>query len=468
MALTDTGGSFTQGNLFRHISVMSFTSSIGLMAIFAVDLIDILFISMLGREELAAAAGYASTIMFFASAINIGISIAAGALVAQAEGRKDRAAAREAASTTAVISVVVGLLVPLLALPFIDDILGLVGAEGAMRDMAATYLWIILPSTFVSGLSMVAVAVLRAYGDARGAMYPALLGAGVNLVLDPILIFSLNMGLEGAAVATVFARLATMVLALVFAITRYRAFAKPHFACVMRDCGGAFGIAAPAMLATVATPVGTAIVTREMAKYGADAVAGMAVINRLVPVVFSVVLALSGAIGPIFGQNFGAGRLDRVQETFFDGLKFLALYVLTMSALLFALRAPIADLFDATGQMRSLLYLYLGPLALASFFNGTIFIANASFNNLGHPGYSTWVNWARNTLGIWPFAVAFGMIWGAPGVLLGQALGGVVFAGIATWLSLRVIEAPCKDPLSGHFSCPDHRMQIVMNRCSRS
>ncbi|MBC7180255.1 MAG: polysaccharide biosynthesis C-terminal domain-containing protein, partial [Roseovarius sp.] len=299
MALTDTGGSFTQGNLFRHISVMSFTSSIGLMAIFAVDLIDILFISMLGREELAAAAGYASTIMFFASAINIGLSIAAGALVAQAEGRNDRAAARDAASATAVISVAVGLLVPLLALPFIDDILGLVGAEGAMRDMAAIYLWIILPTTFVSGLSMVAVAVLRAYGDARGAMYPALLGAGVNLVLDPILIFSLNMGLEGAAVATVFARVATMVLALGFAITRYRAFAKPHFACVVRDCGGALGIAAPAMLATVATPVGTAIVTREMAKYGADAVAGMAVINRLVPVVFSVVLALSGAIGPI-------------------------------------------------------------------------------------------------------------------------------------------------------------------------
>lgn len=468
MALTETGGSFTRGNLFRHISVMSFTSSIGLMAIFAVDLIDILFISMLGREELAAAAGYASTVMFFASAVNIGLSIAAGALVAQAEGRDDRSAARDYASTTAIIAIGVGLILPLLALPFIDDILGLVGAKGAMLDMAASYLWIILPTTFVSGLSMVAVAVLRAYGDARGAMYPALLGAAVNLVLDPILIFSLSMGLEGAAVATVLARLATMVLALYYAMSRYRAFAKPRLGCVLRDCGGAIRIAVPAVLATIATPVGAAIVTREMAKYGADAVAGMAVINRLVPVVFSVVLALSGAIGPIFGQNFGAGRMDRVQETFFDGIKFLALYVITMSALLFVFRAPIADLFKATDEMRSLLYLYLGPLALASFFNGTIFVANASFNNLGHPGYSTSVNWARNTLGIWPFAVAFGTVWGAQGVLLGQAVGGVVFAAIATWLSLRVIEAPCKDPLVGHFSCPDQRMQVVMNRCGRS
>lgn len=468
MALTETGGSFTRGNLFRHISVMSFTSSIGLMAIFAVDLIDILFISMLGREELAAAAGYASTIMFFASAVNIGLSIAAGALVAQAEGRGDREAARDYATSTAVLALIVGLILPLMALPFLREILGLIGATGTMAEMAADYLWIILPTTFVSGLSMVAVAVLRAYGDARNAMYPALLGAAVNAIADPFLIFSLGMGLEGAAAATVFARLATMALALYLVISQYRAFAKPRLRCVFRDCGGAGKIAVPAVLATIATPVGAAIVTREMAKYGADAVAGMAVINRLVPVVFSVVLALSGAIGPIFGQNFGAGRLDRVQETFFDGIKFLALYVITMSALLFMFRTPIANLFDATGEMRTLLYLYLGPLALASFFNGTIFVANASFNNLGHPGYSTSVNWARNTVGTWPFALALGAVWGAQGVLLGQALGGVLFAAVATWLSLRVIGSPCKGPQMGHFTCPDHRMQILVNRCSRS
>ncbi|WP_297772056.1 MATE family efflux transporter [uncultured Roseovarius sp.] len=467
MALTDSGGSFTQGNLFRHVSVMSFTSSIGLMAIFAVDLIDIVFISMLGREELAAAAGYASTIMFFASAVNIGLSIAAGALVARAEGKRDRVAAREYATSSAVIAIAVGLLLPVLALPFLGEILALIGAKGSMADMAADYLWIILPTTFVSGLSMVAVAVLRSYGDARGAMYPALLGGGVNAVADPIFIFALGMGLNGAAVATVLARLATMVLALGLAVGKYNAFARPRPHCVARDFRDTAEIAMPAVMGTVATPVGTAIVMREMAKYGADAVAALAVINRLVPVVFAVVLALSGAIGPIFGQNFGAGRMDRVYEALLDGLKFLAVYVLAMSALLFLLRAPIADAFDATEQMRGLLYLYLGPLALASFFNGTIFVANASFDNLGHPGYSTGVNWARNTLGTWPFAIAFGALWGAQGVLVGQAVGGALFAAIAAWLSLRVIESPCRDPLQAHFTCPDQRMQVMANRSYR-
>jgi len=467
MATAEQNVDFTTGNLFRHVSVLSLTSSIGLMAIFAVDLIDILFISMLGRDELAAAAGYASAIMFFASAINIGLSIAAGALVARALGRNDTVDAREFATSSAAFAIVVGLVIPVLALPKIEFVLGLTGAQGAVADMAARYLWIILPSTFLSGLSMVAVAVLRAYGDARRAMYPALLGAAVNAVFDPILIFGFGLDLDGAAMATVLARVATAALAMMFAISRYQAFVRPRPGCVARDFRETAEIALPAMLATVATPVGTAIVTREMAKYGSDAVAGLAVINRLIPVVFSVVLALSGAIGPIFGQNFGAGRMDRVEQTFYDGLKFLALYVVVVTSLLFMFRGPLADLFQASGIMRSLLYLYLGPLALASFFNGAIFVSNASFVNLGHPEYSTGVNWARHTLGTWPFAIAFGAVWGAHGVLIGQAVGGAIFAAVAIWLSLRVMAAPCRDPLKLYYTCPNQRMQVVMNRVYR-
>lgn len=458
---------FTQGSLMRHVSAMSFTTSIGLMAIFAVDLIDILFISMLGYEPLAAAAGYASALMFFASAINIGLSIAAGALVSRSIGADRVEEGREYATSVAVFSVITGILLPLFMLPNLSFLLGVVGATGEAARLAESYLWIILPTTMFSGLSMTAVAVIRAHGDGRTAMYPSLAGAGVNAVMDPILIFSLGLGLEGAAWATVLARFATMVWAMYPAILRFDGFANPRLETVIRDWSEATRIAIPAVLATIATPVGSAIVTREMAKYGTEAVVGMAIISRMIPVVFAVVMALSGAIGPIIGQNFGAGRLDRVRETFLDGLVFVALYVVAVAALLFLLRDPIADLFGATGQARALLYLFCGPLALASFFNGAIFVANATFNNLGHPGYSTWVNWGRHTLGTWPLAVLGGMHFGAEGVLIGQALGGVIFAAIATWVSLRTIRNPTDTPVFAHFLYQPLRMQVMCHRCCR-
>ena len=77
---------FTQGNLFGHISVMSLTASVGLMAVFLVDFVDMIFISMLGKAELAAAVGYAGAVLFFTTSFGIAMAIAAGALAARALG----------------------------------------------------------------------------------------------------------------------------------------------------------------------------------------------------------------------------------------------------------------------------------------------------------------------------------------------------------------------------------------------
>jgi Na+-driven multidrug efflux pump len=106
------------------------------------------------------------------------------------------------------------------------------------------------------------------------------------------------------------------------------------------------------------------------------------------------------------------------------------------------LRGPIADAFNAEGLTRDLVYLFCGPLALLWFFNGMIFVGNAVCNNLGRPFWSTVVNWGRHTVGTIPLALWLGQTWGAQGVLVGQALGGVVFGLAAAWLALLAIRAP--------------------------
>ena len=80
---------FLKGSLLRHITVMSLTASVGLMAVFVVDFVDIIFISMLGKGERAATVGYAGAILFFISSFGIGVAIAAGALVAKSLGAGD-------------------------------------------------------------------------------------------------------------------------------------------------------------------------------------------------------------------------------------------------------------------------------------------------------------------------------------------------------------------------------------------
>lgn len=431
---------FLTGSLMRHVAVMSFTASIGIMAIFAVDFVDVMFISMLGQAELAAAVGYAGTLLFFTNSINIGLSIAAASLVAKALGSNKEKEAKEYATSVAILAFLTSVLVPILVFPNLSFLLNFLGAEGETLRFATSYCQIILPSMCFMGFAMTSMAILRAYGDARSSMLVTLSGGIVNALLDPVLIFWFGFELDGAACASVTARACMMVYGLWMVIQKHNGFAFPSLSLFRRDLAVVSAIAVPAILTNLATPVGNAIITREIAHFGNEAVAAMAVIGRLTPLAFAVVLALSGAIGPIVGQNFGAGQFDRVRAAFIDGLKFVAAYVLIAAILLFFLRAPIAGMFDATGEMRTLIYLFCGPLALSQFFNGALFVCNASFNNLGRPLYSTILNWSRYTLGTWPFALFGASLAGASGVLIGQAVGGMLFAVVGIVLARRLMD----------------------------
>ncbi len=440
---------FVEGNLFRHVSVMALTSSIGLMAVFVVDLVNMLYIALLGREELAAAIGYAGAILFFTTSFGIGMSIGVGALVARALGARDLPLAREKATTGLVLGFVFGSLFAAAVWVFLWPLVGLLGATGATAALAVHFLQIVIPSQPLLMVGMVGGAILRSHGDARAAMMATVWGAVATAVLDPILIFGFRLELTGAAIASVVARVVIAWVALQPIRKRYGGFDRPSFGQVVADMGPIWAIAVPAILTQVATPVGQAFVTRATSAYGEAAVAGMAIAGRLTPVAFGVIFALSGALGPIIGQNFGAGRMDRVRRSFWDALIFTALVILLVSALLFVLRGPIADAFKAEGLTRELVYLFCGPLALLWFFNGLVFVGNAVCNNLGRPFWSTLVNWGRHTLGTIPLALWLGQSWGAPGVLVGQALGGVVFGLASVWLALLAIRSPAAHPVRG-------------------
>lgn len=430
---------FLEGNLFRHITVMSLTSSVGLMAVFLVDFVDMIFISMLGKAELAAAVGYAGAILFFTSSFGIGMAISAGALVARALGSGDEELARQRATNSLIYGVVFGAIFAFVVWLNLENLARLMGASGATLDLAVSYLSIIIPSLPLLLMGMVGGAILRAHGDARRAMMATVWGGLVNAVLDPILIFGLDLELTGAALASVAARVAIAVFGVLPIIMFYGGFQRPTLRGLSADLPPVATIAAPAILTQLATPIGQAYVTRSMAEFGEAAVAGMAIVARMTPVAFGVLFALSGAVGPIIGQNFGAGQNDRVRRAFRDAMIFTALVVVFVATVLFFLRGPIVALFDADGITKELVFLFCGPLALAFFFNGVIFVGNAAFNNLGHPFYSTWINWGRHTLGTIPFVLVGGYIFGAPGILIGQAAGGIIFAAVTLLLVRKVL-----------------------------
>ncbi|SEN70970.1 putative efflux protein, MATE family [Gemmobacter aquatilis] len=431
---------FVEGNLFRHVAVMSLTSSVGLMAIFVVDLINMVYISWLQDEVKTAAIGYAGAVLFFTTAFGIGLSVGVSALVARAIGGRDMALARERATEGLLLGALFGVLFAAVVWLLLPGIVNLLGAEGRTAEETLWYLRLVTPSQPLLMIGMIGGGILRSHGDARRAMMVTVWGAIALAVLDPVLILWADLGLTGAALAGWGSRAVIAGMAL-WPIWRHRGGFVPVSGRSLRaGVAPLFAISGAAILTQLATPVGQAVITRMVAGYGEAAVAGMAIAGRLTPVAFGMIFALSGAIGPIIGQNMGAGRMDRVRRGFWDAILFAGLVILAMSALLFLCRGLIADLFHAQGLTRDLVYLFCGPLSLLFFFNALIFVANALCNNLGAAFQSTLVNWGRHTLGTVPFALWMAMYWGPQGVLIGQAVGGIVFGILAVFLALRVID----------------------------
>jgi len=422
---------FVTGSTMRHVLTMTATASVGLMAVFAVDMLNLFYISLLGVSELAAAIGFASTLMFFTLSIAIGLTIPTAALVGRCLGRGNRAEAAEMGGASMVFMGLATIAATAAIWPFLRPLLSLLGAQGETLELALRFLQIVIPSTPLMALGMCATGILRGAGDARRSMYVTLFSAVATAILDPILIFGLNLGLDGAAISTVLSRVVMLAVGWHGSQIVHGLLAFPTAGRLRAAAGPFFNIGVPAILTQLATPVGNAYTMGVLARFGDEAVAGMAVIGRLVPVAFVALFAVSGAIGPILAQNLGARRFDRLQAALRDALIFSTVYVLVVWALMALFAHQVSDAFGADALARELIVFFCYFVAGRFLFEGAIFIASAAFNNIGYPHYSTVLNWGRSTLGVIPF-VTYGAAWyGAKGALAGAGLGVIVFGVIA-------------------------------------
>jgi Na+-driven multidrug efflux pump len=278
---------------------------------------------------------------------------------------------------------------------------------------------------------MCAANATRALGDARRSMYATLAGSAVNAILDPILIFGLGWGIEGAATASLVSRFVVLAIAFHAIFGVHRLPAITSFRLLRADFSPIVRVAGPAILTNLATPIGGGIVLRTMAQYGDSAVAGAAIMGRIGPVAFAAVFALSSAVGPIIGQNAGAGDYIRVRRALLDALCCNLVYVIFVWLALWLLADAIVAAFSATAEAEQLIRFAVTWLPGGMAFTGMLFVANASFNNLHRAHLATILNFSRTLLGTIPF-VWLGSRWfGAPGVMAGDVLGGVVFGALA-------------------------------------
>jgi putative MATE family efflux protein len=302
----------------RLLAKMSIPAMIAMLVQATYNLVDTIFV---GRGVGALAIGgltVAFPFQIFMMAIALMLGTGAASVVSRALGAGDKDLAARTAGSTVATAAVLGVLLAIVGFLFTNPILRLLGASDQLLPIASEYMRIVLFGTPFITVAMSSNHVIRAEGAARVSMIVMIVGALINIALDPIFIFGLGMGVRGAALATVIGQGASFLIAVGFFATgrSTHTLTIAHFIPRAQILGRVFLLGLPAFVRQFGGTFVAVLVNNAAVNYGGDlAIAAFGAINRTLIFALMPIFGLAQGYQPIAGFSYGAGRFDRVRQS---------------------------------------------------------------------------------------------------------------------------------------------------------
>ena len=341
-------------------------------------------------------------------------------------GEKKQKEAAKGVGNAITISVVVSILICVGYLIFLPQLLNLFGCTDNLREYALSYGGIIVLGLPFMMIGSTLNSIIRADGNPKYAMTSMVAGAILNVILDPIFIFLLNMGVEGAAIATVISQIVTFLIN-VFYIKKFKSIkiGKEEFkpqAQVMRKVS-ALGISS--FITQMSIVLVIAFENNFLGKYGADSKYGadipitvLGIVMKISQILNSIIIGIAAGSQPILGYNYGAGKYDRVKKT----LKYVLGLSVIISTIAFILFQTIPDKLISIFGSGNELYMEFACIAFRTYLmlvicNGVQIPSGIFFQAIGKSAKSAILSLSRQILFLIPAMVTFGSLFGLIGVL---------------------------------------------------
>ncbi|GGY42081.1 MATE family efflux transporter [Parvularcula lutaonensis] len=378
---------------------LSWPMSLGLFSVIAINVTDTFYIGRLGSQELAAI-GFCFPVIFGMSAISIGMGNGGAAVVARAIGAGQEDRAKALITSTLLFVLIFALMLAIIMLQVSDAVFLALGAPRELLPYINQFMTIWYSGLPLLVLPIVLNGLIRAAGEAKVPSGLMVLAAVINAVVSPFIIFGLfgmpELGMAGAALATIIARLVITVMAFTWLARADLITASPSVLRSFLPCiAQVLRYGAPAFLAQLFSPIGSAIITRLLASSGPEAVAGFAVGARIEALVLIPFFALQTGITPFIGQNVGAHEDMRLRLAERNVWAFAALWGGVGAVVLFAFGGSLASLFTENAAIVAISDRYLEAISLGLWGAGLLFVAIGVFNPLGYPNVAMGMNALR-------------------------------------------------------------------------
>ena len=436
-AVKGTGGDPTKGPIRRAVILLAIPMVLEMVmeSLFAV--VDIYFVSKLGDAAMAGVA-LTESVLSLIYTIALGFSIGVTAVIARRIGEDDPEGAARATGQAILLGLLLAIGFAIPGVIYAPEILGIMGADEATIAIGLPYTQVMLGGNVVILLLFLQNAAFRGAGDAAIAMRVLWIANGLNIILDPLLIFGIGpfpeMGVQGAAIATTIGR-GTAVLVQVYMLFRRSEKIRIHLTHLRVQLGimaRLVRLSATGMLQIFIASASWIGLIRVTAISGPEALAGYVIAIRIILFAILPAWGLSNAAATMVGQNLGAGDPARAERSAWIACKINFIFLGVISVFFIAFAPTIVGLFGGTSATSEVAITGLRIVSIGFVFYGYGMVLTAAFNGAG----AVWTPTILNFFCFWAWEIP--LAWGLS-VLGGLGPTGVFIAMTVSFSTLAVV-----------------------------
>lgn len=422
----------------KALLAMGIPTMIGMLVNAFYNLVDAYFVGGLGESQMGAI-----SVVYPLGQVVVGLGLlfgnGAASYISRLLGRGDKENADKVASTALYSSISIGAVIIILSIIFLHPILKLLGATNSILPYAVTYADIYILSSIFNVFNVTMNNIVTSEGAAKTTMCALLIGAVLNIALDPLFIYVFNLGVAGAAIATAISQVVSTCVYLTYILRKKSVF---HF--WIKDCtysketmSEIFKIGIPTLVFQILTSLSISLINNAAGNYGDSAIAGMGVVTRLISMGSLSVFGFIKGFQPIAGYSYGAKKFDRLREAIKTSIIWSTVFCMIFGLILALFPAVIISQFtkgDAEMIRIGAASLRAGGITIMLF--GFCTVYSSLFLALGKGKEGFILGACRQGFCFIPVILLLPIVWGLNGILYAQPIADVLSAIITVFMAV--------------------------------
>ena len=382
-------------------------------------------------------------LMNISAAFGTLVGLGCATLVSVRLGQKDYDTAFKVLGNCVTMNVLLGFVLTFTALYFLDPILMFFGGSDATIGYAREYMEVIILGNIITHLYLGLNSMIRSMGHPKQAMYATIATVVINTILDPLFIYGLDMGIRGAAIATVLSQSISLMWQLFFLSRRSGTlyFKRGIFRPQRRIVVDSFSIGLAPFLMNLAACMVVTLINQGLVRYGGDlAVGAYGIVNRLVFVIVMIVVGFNQAMQPIAGYNYGAKQYTRVHEVLKRTIVAATIVTTTGFAVFTLFPSQVVRIFTTDSRLIELAANGLRITVMIFPFVGFQMVTGNFFQSIGKANKAIILSLSRQVLVLIPCLFILPVFFGVEGVWYSMPVADAIssiWAGIMLWLQIK-------------------------------